>query len=525
MEGQPGQGEGQVEGQTRLSEEQVEDERKLLPAMLRCPANDEDAEDEAQLGQEEKRKREVQAMVYRHMMLTTICDVDPDGTRGLKRFDLAPVTSIGSRFIRVDKTVLQYNFKPVVNAIGTPLIKVINRREWGLREMRRRISTYNNPYDFFRPKVIKKLLRSNKGWQLGKSFQTDGVEVRMHLTKVFRGTKPERLTTRDEVNLPDRPFRVVAVDPGRKRYATWWNGQSGERIRTGGGGKVYRPKGDGSMSAEEYYHRCGFLKAARKRRRWRAGRLPSLRDAETHPARSLKIAPSYGDTQHPYIVLQLADNFTEAVSNQPNADASQDHWRMVKEAMRRRLSTLDDEFRFYCRPRWLRLKFHVRMKKQRLLDEFVNEICPGQDCIVVWGNALFPHNSRGNVSGAAGVLFDHLCRKKRSQVQVYDEFRTSRMCYNCGAPNQSVTSNSEGVFASRMHEITQGRIRGGFRINYHGILQCRRCRTTWGRDANAARNMHTSFLSERLRDENGRRLRHIARPQRAQGNASDAGNE
>ena len=154
--------------------------------------------------------------------------------------------------------------------------------------------------------------------------------------------------------------------------------------------------------------------------------------------------------------------------------------------------------RFYGSRSAAHVRFTSAMRRQRAVDEIVNEVAPDPRTVVAYGSGYFGSREacRGTVDGPGPVkaLRRHFA-KNRVTVLV-DEFRTSRQCHRCDG---EVECPSRLRFYSKAYRQSHPDAPKGRQTRVHGLSHCPQCPSTWSRDANAARNILRAFL-QTMRD-------------------------
>ena len=132
-----------------------------------------------------------------------------------------------------------------------------------------------------------------------------------------------------------------------------------------------------------------------------------------------------------------------------------------------------------------RERFRKLQTMQSYFDRFVDLIAPGEDTIVVVGDAKFAHT---RVGLSATPIFKMIAKlSKHRRVIVCPEHCTTKRCSAC----RDSKADTKSAYSSRI--ITSKRTGKAYHPKIHGLRHCEQCHRTWNRDLNAARNIFFMF--------------------------------
>ncbi|CAO3663551.1 unnamed protein product [Umbelopsis ramanniana] len=205
------------------------------------------------------------------------------------------------------------------------------------------------------------------------------------------------------------------------------------------------------LSSKEYYHLCGFNKAAEKRRRWK------LEDGELW--RQLL-------DDMPTVKTSNSDQLLDAIRHPHNSEQSairRDFWTPI-----------------------LPMDFLAEDNLQHY--------------IIAFGKTSFG-NMRGKKPGPVKSIFRHLCYlsriKNNISVVAMDEYLTSQVCANC----------DRRTLKHVRERRNPGRSSG---LKLHTLLNCETCSKVWNRDQMASKNI--KYIFEYMANHNNERPQQFRRP-------------
>jgi hypothetical protein len=239
------------------------------------------------------------------------------------------------------------------------------------------------------------------------------------------------------------------------------------------------------LSSKEYYHLCGFNKAAEKRRRWKLEDgelwrqlLDDMPTVKTSNSDQLLDAIRYRLDNFAAIVEPFDRNFRYrrlAFSTYRNKN------RGIHEVCRQ-LTFKSRKYGRQCRPR------HSHNSDQSAISrDFWTPILPIdflaednlQHYIIAFGKTSFG-NMRGKKPSPVKSIFQHLCYLSRIKhnisVVAMDEYLTSQVCANCD--RCTLKHNRERRNSDRS---------SGPKI--HTLLNCETCIKVWNRDQMVSKNI------------------------------------
>ena len=320
-------------------------------------------------------------------------------------------------------------------------------------------------------KTCSRKIRRREGRAYPKTIMTDAVQV--HVPWIRRGfvkqdeDAPSRAVAKDAMrglvttaavreawdDLKDRP--VVAIDPGKANL-------------------VYRVDAvhkEVSVTRRQYYARIGA-------RQHRARPPKAYRGLETRKKRRR-------GWKHPEVVR------AEAALSEASLKGS--NWETFQRSVGIHLREAETLRRFYGSRSAAHVRFTGAMRKQRVVDEIVNEVAPDPKTIVAYGSGYFGSRVAcpGTADGPGPVKALRRHFAKRRLTALVDEFRTSKQCHACDgdvACPLRVRCVSKRYLRARPDAAATRTVR------VHGLSHCPQCPSTWSRDANAARNILRAFL-------------------------------
>jgi hypothetical protein len=327
---------------------------------------------------------------------------------GEKNFTMAPLTNYGIRHIRLDTDAL-YGLCLKAN--------LFTRRNVPLPVFRSNAVVH---WKAFFPDISE---TANKSFALG--LCTDGVACSYYYQKRYVQQPPRAHNSYGfdkEGNygtLGEEPesIKVVGVDPGRIDIFT----------------AVDQDENVVKMSRKEYYSLTGMTKNQKTRNRW----------------------------------MKNNTDITSIITHCPTAKTSNiEDLRSHCDHVKRHLLSLVD---FYGARRFTRQKFKTYIGRQKIWETIIKRITKNDpNTIVALGDAKFGHNSKGGPSTPLQRLRREL--KRRSQLRLVDEYRTSITCSHCDGDLPKKT-------------------------RFWQVKVCNDlCLTHWNRDVNAARNIRNIFI-------------------------------
>jgi hypothetical protein len=247
--------------------------------------------------------------------------------------------------------------------------------------------------------------------------------------------------------------RIVGVDPGKKKPATW---------------AVYTPEAEahlhgsecscsschdpshvlfetGTVKKNEWYRMCGFTRRTKQMNHWLERDTTGVKDFQKAPTAAAPSLQGY------------------------------------KERCKAVLEKLDCLKKFYVSSRRVRrLKFNTYMRTQSSTEWLVSQICGNNDhieqekVVVGYGDASLNHNMKGTSPMTSSRFLKAL--KGRAVVIMTSEFRTSKLCCSCFQEMKGELMTDEEGNRSRSF---------GLRRCDNSDCIC----SLWDRDDNASINM------------------------------------
>ena len=153
---------------------------------------------------------------------------------------------------------------------------------------------------------------------------------------------------------------------------------------------------------------------------------------------------------------------------------------------------------FYYRKVWRTIKFETvsRTKKseQIMVNNFAEVFGDPNETVIGFGNYGSAH-MRG-IEPVKGKGFRKTLRHAGYEVFLVDEFRTSKMCSDCGkAGGECKTFSKRKEKKSKRESETKVETKKIERL-VHGLLRCQACLKIWNRDVNASTNICKIALLE-----------------------------
>ena len=280
--------------------------------------------------------------------------------------------------------------------------------------------------------------------------QTDGTSICIH----YRRDKRVKVGGKRELRLADR---VIAIDPGRTNLI-----YGVEDL----GNNEYKKY---ILTRKTYYNQCGMTKANKKAKKWE-------KDIETEEK----------------IYSQVSLKTT-----------NEENW---KKFIQNYISVYDTLWEEKTKNKRAQQRFRTYRLKQKCLDKFFASMNPKGSIkpVIAYGAAKFNPTSTSELSAPTCSL-SKKCATFYPTAMV-DEFRTTKICYNCDCQLHPVAKQVEVVkttifpnkFLKLKVEKTQLEDR-----EIRGLRWCSstKCRTFKNRDMNAALNILRCFKAGTNRAE------------------------
>ena len=152
----------------------------------------------------------------------------------------------------------------------------------------------------------------------------------------------------------------------------------------------------------------------------------------------------------------------------------------------------------YSRLCWRKFRFAeklaIKKLEKKVMDDFEAKFGPPGEVVVAAGDWSAKRNMRGK-RATPGIGTRKMLAKRRYEVVLVDEYRSSKRCSHCGAHGE------EGVTEQFLRIEHPDDRRDGTVLSW-AILRCTSCGMVWNRDRNAAINLWRIARSEL--DGNGR---------------------
>ena len=280
---------------------------------------------------------------------------------------------------------------------------------------------WNMTFEYKKNNKKKKL--SNK--EFSYMIQTDGVSACVHFLQPKKPKSTEKITFK-----PGQ--RVIAIDPGRTNLIY------GVEKLPDGNIKTYK------LSRHSYYNQSGMKKARIKNQKW-----------------------------------QNEIKTEEDIFKQVSLKTTQG--RVIDQFLINYYPIYDRLWQAKTQKKWSRQRFRVYCLKRSCLDTFFNSMKGTVKPVIAYGAARFNPNTKNELSAPTTSL-----SKKCSQfypTTMIDEFRTTRICYDCDCQLKPVGCREiqpDGSVAYR-------EIRG---LRWCSSTKCRKFKN---RDMNAALNILRCF--------------------------------
>lgn len=258
-------------------------------------------------------------------------------------------------------------------------------------------------------------------------IQTDGVSVCVHYLK------PKKIKSEIKSN-PNK--RVIAIDPGRSNLIY------GVEKLSDNSTKKY------TLTRQSYYNRCGMKEAKKNTAKWEK------------------------------TIKAEEDLFAQVSLRTTN----EDHWRQF---LSNYLLVYNRLWGLKTKRKWGQQRFRTYRLRRRCLDKFFASM-KGKDQptpVIAYGSAKFNPNSKNELSAPTTSL-SKKCGTFYPTIMV-DEFRTTKICYNCDCQLHPVGYNKKGEDGS----VSYREIRG---LRWCSSTKCRKFKN---RDMNAALNILRCYLA------------------------------
>jgi hypothetical protein len=282
------------------------------------------------------------------------------------------------------------------------------------------------------------------------TIETDGVALCTH----FQKPKPPKKDNKKETFKYNKDLhRVIGVDTGRVNIFY------GAEILDNGTIKKY------ILSRNQYYTKIGAFRSRKLTQGWNNGIQDNL------------IALSGVSTKG--VDLQKHQQFLAVY-----------------------LEHYDVLWGEYTKERWSRNRLSLYSGKQRMWDEFFNEMIqsgdPNKEIVISYGASKFSPTGQGELSVPTSQVFKETVKRFKQNVHLTDEYRSTKVYYKDNSILQSVRSRQR----SRV---------------LRGLIWCRSTIINQShfvdRDLNAALNIRRCLMSERpnimTRSPNHRRLPNV----------------
>jgi hypothetical protein len=378
------------------------------------------------------------ALIYTYVIQKVFYQLD------VTNFSIVPVVTVKSHFITIDTKVLYHMTKNV-----------------GLHS-EKNVNSFNENRTTYWQQFFK-INQLGKETHFAEYLETDGIAVAMHFETMAMSVQippisqtipstilPDpnsstsspnltALTTKSKTiqlsnpNLTNR--RVLANDPGRTNLA-----YIVEECPDGSIKKYVLTKG-------QYYHESHINRANRNVRRWSE----EIEDLNNRLSQTTHQTPQSSE------LIRYIQAFNQEADR---------HWSHMTQK------------------RYARNRMDVYIHKNKCLDRFFQSLVKEnpEKPVIAYGDAKFAPTGRGEVSGPTTFMAKK-CAQHHEVIMV-NEFRTSKMCHDCGEELTLLyhDANSEIKMTKEAgHSYTK--IRG---LRWCGSTKCRKLRN---RDENAALNI------------------------------------
>ena len=243
-------------------------------------------------------------------------------------------------------------------------------RDAGIIPENLKYEEFNSQKQVYFRKIFK--FKESKKYIFTEKIQTDGVSVCFH----YRLPKPKKENI--EIKKVEHE-RMIGVDPGRSNLIFGVE-------KTSTGLQTYR------LTRNEYYCAAGMTKRNRQAFTWQQ----EIQEEE-----------------------QVVSRVSPKTTNPHQWDAF----------LRDYISVYNRLWEVKTGKKWARARFRVFGLKKKVLDRFFNRMEGQVKPLICFGSAKFKPNGRGELSAPTTSIFK-AC-EKRFNVELIDEFRTTKMCVDC----------------------------------------------------------------------------------------------
>ena len=312
------------------------------------------------------------------------------------------------------------------------------------------------------------------GWQRGRMVRTNGVELQTLFEKRKRYMvngraikRPKYLTKPEDFDPPTAPILcdqrdIAAIDPGYHNIfsAVRWTGQVDDK-----GERVFEKR----FVTKKWYDRRSGRKEVRQRAAARTNRAQNQGLLNAVTQHSLK-------TTDP-------DAFRRAII------ARRDSYAALYE--------------FNDNQRFKKLKFAMRQRTQRAIEQLVEYISWGGAAVCVVGDCSKTTGFRGSTPGGPVKEIKRFMVKKGLRVVEENEAYSTKSSVCCHGHENQCMKNGHSVQDYKNGKFLETPAKMPRQV--HGILVCKRCKRTWNRDVVGATNILDIYLA---------RMHGLPRPER-----------
>jgi hypothetical protein len=397
---------------------------------------------------------------YRFWMLCWLVMMDHLATQEdsipVKKFSLIPFHACGStRFASFDGNTMNQLL---------PKIRYTHREFY---DQAKAIGPFQLNTYFRAPK--------KNGWQRGRQVKSNGVELHTLFERGYeymQNGRPKKMAKNrvaqpQDFDLPTPPILcdqrdIAAIDPGYHNIfsAVRWTGELDEH-----GERVFAKR----FVTKKWYDRRSGRKTLRQRAAARTSR-----------------AQNQG----------LMDAITQHTLKTTDPDA-------FRRAIIARRDSYAALYAFNNNMRYKKLKFAMRQRTQRAIDQLVDYISWGGAAVCVVGDCSKTTGFRGSTPGGPVQKIKRLMVKKGMRVVEEKEGYSTKSSVCCHGAENKCMKNGHSIQAYKNGKFLETPAKMPRKV--HGILICQRCKRTWNRDVVGAVNILDIYLA---------RMYGLPRPQR-----------